>query len=360
MNTVSSEASVEPHVCYCRFCLLTGEQPQVHQSNNWATELAGRQVRQLGHRHTEKQLLNESFLTTVQISQPAIFDMDTAALARECAHTRDTRIVMNEEYHKYYVDFYHTGVFTRNQVVSASGFSGQFFPKFDADKIISTLKGPKWQGRSPEDIKAEWKAGADYGTYCHKLLEDFFNGKPLTTEDRKLVEIRQFLKFRAKCMQRQGLVPWRTEWKLYSCPSLLLVGTLDLLCVHKEQDEYPSHLKVHMFDHKFSKAIRMRGFRGETGSGPCQAVENCNYNKYSLAMLLYRYLLETYYHDVQWGGRTYKNIKVTGMGLDVFHKTHDDYQYFDVPTGPGSLENVFEHMLQDRRDTVKQFNAKST
>jgi hypothetical protein len=334
-----------PYICCCCFCIADGKAAQFGQCTSWATQLANVHQR-------KGNLLKAGFLSSLDISRGDIFDRDTAKLATINAHHRDPRIVMNEEYHKYYVDFYNTGVFTCQRVVSASGFSGQFFAKFDPDKIIPTLKGPKWQGRTADDIKAEWKAGADHGTFCHKLLEDFFNGEPFTSEDRKMLEIRQFLKFRAKGIQRQGLVPWRTEWKLFSCPSLLLVGTLDLLCVYKIQDDYPLHLKVHMLDHKFSKAIHQEGFRGKTGFGPCSGLADCNYNKYSLAMHLYRYLLETYYHDVEWNGQIYQNIKVVGMGLDVFHKTHDDYQYFDVPINTGSVVNVFQRMLQCRRDIV--------
>ena len=60
------------------------------------------------------------------------------------------------------------------EFISATTFVGQFFEKFEAEKIAKRLvaSSPKYMGMSVEEVLASWKNSADHGTLVHEELEN--------------------------------------------------------------------------------------------------------------------------------------------------------------------------------------------
>ena len=299
-------------------------------------------------------LLDQEELTYDQVRNPRLFAKDRGALWQQNPHPRDEHIFMHEGRHKYYVNWHGDGKYSSRDVVSASGFASTYFSKFDAVAISARL-APR-RGCRPEDLRAEWDRARDEGTRNHAVLEHYFNGDPIPSDMETWPVFQQFDQFVQEYIRPRGLEQCRVEWQLFSGPDLRLVGTVDLVCAlpDEQQSAWPDKLKVVLLDHKFSKGIRKTGFGGKMGTGPCKGLPDCNYSKYSLAMRLYRYLLETTLSNVTFKGRTYKGIEVVAMGLDVFHASHDDnrYKFYEVPLNDPVFETAFAQMLQLRRQQV--------
>ena len=304
-----------------------------------------------------------------QIHLYASLEHDRGKLAQEHGHPRDADIYMDETEHKYFVRFggERDTEFVSTNIVSASGFSGEYFHKFDAKAVSEklSLTHPRYQGRTPEHIRAEWENSARTGTAYHLMLENFFNGVPLPSEHFADKPLQQFRKWRGRCLVQSGHTPWRTEMKLYSSREYLLVGTLDLVCVDERElqrrlaqqpDPAQVRLPLVLYDHKFSKKIHLKAFADKTGFGPCQRVPCTNFHKYSLAMHLYRWMLETYYTGVRYRGRVFRNAEILAMYLDVFHHTHEDYEMYKIPL-EGPVFEVFKEMLRLRKTAVARLTS---
>lgn len=288
---------------------------------------------------------------------------DQLELARKHPHPRDERIFMHEDLHRYFVQF-NDDEYESKGVISASGFSAQYFTPFDKEAVSAKLVTlPAYQGRTAKEIQQEWEQAASLGTRYHLELERFFNGIPFPLDIYKLKEIQQFRKFRAMHILQAKLVPWRTEMKMYSDRQYRLVGTLDLVCVDLKElekrlnendcDSSRVRLPLVLFDHKFSKKIHLKSFQNKTGFGLCGDIPATNYHKYSLAMHLYRWMLETFYGNVMFRDQVFPGVDIMSMFLDVFHETHADFELYNVPL-KGFVRDVFEKMLLQRKEDVRE------
>jgi hypothetical protein len=307
-------------------------------------------------------VLDRVALTLQEVHRSNEFDYDNLFLATANGHPRDKRILFNEARHVYFVqwdldrDEYRSG-----STVSVSGFVHKFFHHFDPDAIIDKMKGgrnwanSKYHGMAAVEIKAQWDANGkrarDRGTVRHADIEKYINTNMMSEEKRQDKELQQWFAFERDVITANGLVPFRTEWRMFSDSSLLLTGTLDAIYTIPVQDD-PENLQVWLIDHKFSKEIKKRN-SWQKGFGPCEHLDDCNKNHYGLALNSYKYMLETYYKDMPYDGHVYKNIKVVHMVLDVFHETRDVYECVDIPDMSETLSN----MLEARRREVLEMQS---
>ena len=195
------------------------------------------------------------------------------------------------------------------QFTSVTTFVSKFFEEFDADFVARKLTSshPKYKHMTVEELLAEWKKRADYGTYVHEEIETYINDK-IEPEDRKSLRA----------------VQWLTGYKMHSDFDLLsekiiyskelkLAGSIDLLLHNKKTDEYT------IVDWKTSRKIDTSAFRHKTGNHEAtRDLEDCNFNHYSLQLSLYRYILEIYY-----------NLKIKNQM--IVHITDNDCRGYVTP-----------------------------
>jgi hypothetical protein len=66
------------------------------------------------------------------------------------------------------------------EYTSVSSLIKMYQAPFPADKIAEAIA--RRDGKTPEAVKAEWKAASDYGTHIHLGIERFFRGLPYTKD----------------------------------------------------------------------------------------------------------------------------------------------------------------------------------
>lgn len=208
-------------------------------------------------------------------------------LEQKNKHERDKFISIDDNFaenHIYWVK-------DSNDYMSVSRLYERYFPKFDGDFTIKSLysqwqKNPrhKYYGMSIEEIKLQWKTknkiALNKGTFIHELIENHMNGEKVSNSSP---EYLQYLNFIAK---NEQLIPYRSEWRVYD-EKYKVVGSID--AVYKKGDKYV------IIDFKTNEQIRRQGFNGERALEPFTHLENCEFDKYSLQLSVYRYILEEKY-----------------------------------------------------------------
>ena len=170
--------------------------------------------------------------------------------------------------------------------VSVTTFVSGFFRPFDKERIAKKLvtTHPKYLGRSPETLIAEWDAAGEYGTIVHKEMEDWIR-EGIEPKERKAIVGKNWLNNYKMDID----MDISTEVMVYS-KELRIAGTIDVLVRDRENGEYQ------IIDWKTSKRIDKNSFKGKVGNSPeTISVMDCNFNHYALQLSLYRYLLEEYY-----------------------------------------------------------------
>jgi len=175
---------------------------------------------------------------------------DTLLLATQNAHDRDDRIRFDPITHKYFVD-------GARYPSSVSGLIHDFFPQFDATKVIdqyyNSWKNNKENKYNPliqyltgivglndemakREIARNWSQAGNrastQGTDTHLQIELCLNKEP------HMMETPEFKQYEAWRKTHPTWQPYRTEWSIFSEPELVC-GQLDSLWV----DE---HGKFHM------------------------------------------------------------------------------------------------------------------
>ena len=283
---------------------------------------------------------------------------DPQFLAAKNPHALDLTIKFIEKTHTYYVKF-HTQPFSCEQVMSTSGFVGNYFSHFDPDKIVKNMgqrtRSTKYRGMTNEQIKEVWRKNGEeastIGTNFHFLLESFYNGMDLKPFDNFKV-IQQFRRWHAKYVVLHKLVEFRSEQRMRTNLKTRLTGTADMLFALPSQNPESGTLKLVLRDWKFSKKISFSSpFPGSYGC--CSHLDNCNYSKYLLQQNVYKYMLEKFYTNWKYQGNVYPRVEIVDMALAVFHDLQDDYQHIDIP----SVQNVVEEMFLDREQQLKYLLA---
>lgn len=317
-------------------------------------------------------------------------NVDVTYLAKKNAHERDARIVFDEKPHLYYIDGSTEGY------TSVTTYVHSHFGSFDADKIISNMmksknwtKNEKYYGKTPEQIKQEWKDNCDKaaadGTRMHYVIECFYNDKynpdssrnnpyyaslEEETEKEKIIpacldeeekgttatssikngdyadaenvfesveftiEFNYFLNF---IHDHSHLIPYRTEWTIFD-EELKLAGSIDM--VFYDQDTH----KYHIYDWKRCRNIQKTNGFNKWGNKECiDHFPDSNYWHYSLQLNIYKALLERNY-----------NIEIDGLFLVCMHPNNKNHNYLKIrtPTLQEEVGNLFALRLLDLDITI--------
>ena len=141
-------------------------------------------------------------------------------------------------------------------LTSVTTFIGHFFEEFDAKKIATKLVNSniKYMHMSVEELMAQWKHAADYGTVVHEELEDYILYGTEVKEKKSIQGINWLKKYMVK--SRYDIY---SECIVYS-KELKLAGTIDLLLYDKNADSYA------IMDWKTSKRIDSKAFKNRKGN----------------------------------------------------------------------------------------------
>lgn len=179
--------------------------------------------------------------------------------------------------------------------LSGTSFCGQFFPKFNAESVSKRCaagNNPKYAGRTPEDIRAEWAAealrGSSEGDNTHMYAEGLMSGWPLEQVPEPISD-----RCRALFVQVRRAVKWlksrfvfiAAEMVIFS-PALGLSGMIDLVMFD------PTFHTIFILDYKQNKEISRQGFRDETALSPIDHLQASDISKYGLQLSTYQYILD--------------------------------------------------------------------
>jgi len=178
---------------------------------------------------------------------------------------------------------------------SGTSFVKPFFPQFDAvvmSRRCAAGRNPKYAGRSPEDIQAEWQAeaerGSSEGDNTHMYAEGMVSGWPREQLPRPISDRCRDLFVqvdRAVAGLLRRFVFVAAEMVIFS-PALGLSGMVDLVLFD------PATNEVLILDWKQNKKITRQGFRGETALDPIDHLQASDVSKYSLQLSTYQYILD--------------------------------------------------------------------
>lgn len=242
-------------------------------------------------------------------------------------HPRDQCIVFDEEPHVYYVN-------GNPDNVSVTTLVHQYFPKFDADVIISRMmnsknwKNSKYYGKTADEIKNQWTStGLDAttkGTRMHLSIELFYNGQDVTEYEND-IEFNMFRTFYED--HKDQLTPYRTEWEVYD-EEHRIAGSIDMVFENNSDGTFS------IYDWKRSKEIKLKNGYSSRGFDHMKDYHDCNYVHYSLQLNIYKYILETHY------GKTIRD-----MYLVVMHPDFEHYQKYECL----DLQDVVRNIFADRK-----------
>lgn len=239
------------------------------------------------------------------------------------AFERDAYIHFDEAEHRYTVD----GV---GDMMPVSSVIAKFFDEFDAEYwSMRKCNGDKIEA---ERLREEWKCkgciASQAGTYLHKQIEDYLNGKreidtlcKITFEGKYLTKndvvdiAREWSYFEAFYLtQREGgFTPFRTEWRVYDS-TVRMAGTIDLVCACADGT-------YEIYDWKRSNKIDPDEVnRWHSGKNGLEHLTDTSYMHYCLQQNLYRYMLERNY-----------GITISRMNLVVLHPEYSGYRIVPIP-----------------------------
>jgi len=177
---------------------------------------------------------------------------------------------------------------------SGTKFVGQFFPKFDMvamSEKCSAGENPKYKGREPEEIRAEWAAEGDRGrtegTLVHNYAEGLMCGwspenMPTPISERTETMFPHVKRTVQELRRRYEFVS--AEMMLFS-PDLRLAGQADIIMYEKETNT------IIIGDYKNNKELTTENY-WQKAFKPIEHLDDCSIAHYTLQLSAYRYLME--------------------------------------------------------------------
>ena len=271
------------------------------------------------------RLSDDAFLASFHLPSD---EQKADVLQRRNPFPRESRIVFQEDIHKYYVD----GIEVPRSV---TGFLHTYAATFDPQQAISSMRaGKNWPTKQQEFVKedgeimtddeiaARWQSNGHVqrsrGTLLHYQAEQFLN--ECTIEEPQSPEFQQFMHIYAWIRERFEV--YRTELSIFHC-GLRLAGQVDCICKNKDGN-------LIILDWKRSKEIRSDG--REPMKYPLQFLPDSNYWHYALQLNVYKYMLESEY-----------GFHVAGMFLGVVHPKREGPLIVELPALPLEIAALVEY-----------------
>ena len=241
---------------------------------------------------------------------------------------QDGKLSFNEEEHIYSLG----GV----EFSSVSNIVSKFFREFDAVGIsLKKCYGNELEAAKLREVwESKGSVASQAGTFLHKQIEDYLNGKEIPDLlcdvcyqgnyvkcSQRLDISREWSYFKA-FERNTPFVPFRTEWRIYDADARM-AGTLDFVCECSDGT-------YEIYDWKRSNKIdpteRNPWANGMNG---LEHLTDTAYSHYCLQQNLYRYMLEKNY-----------GIKISRMNLVVLHPELPTYRVVPIPPMDREVEMI--------------------
>lgn len=218
-------------------------------------------------------------LTSPAVS-PNLISMQTEP--RLATHPTGQHVEFHPEPHHYILD--------GEKLTSVTTLIQKWFPQFDAEAVAK--KKAEREGGSYEALMLEWERkrveSANFGTKIHLMAETILK----SADDRAADQLTEGPREKAYLAAvKEALARVGRGYEVVDCEKIVfsiankVAGTIDLLLRSHSTGEFV------IADWKTNREIKYSGFRQEMGHGPCQSLENCNFNHYSLQASAYAELL---------------------------------------------------------------------
>ena len=238
----------------------------------------------------------------------------------EITFERDKYIEFDEALHQYSVEGH-------GEMRPVSSIVAKFFREFDAQ--YWSMRKCNGDTMEAARLREEWDSkgciASQVGTYLHKQIEDFLNGKrdidtmcdvcyngcykQVCTQ----VDITREWTFFKAFHSVVGYTPFRTEWRVYDTDARM-AGTIDLVCACSDGT-------YEIYDWKRSNKVNPdETNRWSSGINGLEHLTDTSYSHYCLQQNLYRYMLERNY-----------GIRISRMNLVVLHPDYSSYRIVPVP-----------------------------
>lgn len=176
------------------------------------------------------------------------------------------------------------------------------------------------------------------GRLMHRSIEMCYNSMYDPRDERFHVpEMQQFARFHRDFVLRNKLRMLRTELCLAHKPDpqldVYLCGMIDAVFIDPQGN-------IWLGDWKRSKEIKTRAFNaGDTGTGPCRGLQDCNREHYNMQLNVYRYIFEA--------NTKYRVLK---SYIIVFHPLHEDYELYLVPDYQSRVAEALADFVKHKRE----------
>lgn len=194
---------------------------------------------------------------------------------------------------------------TGKQLKSCTKFIKIFFPKFDEEFFSKKVAEAK--GITPEEVKEEWKLirekATDFGSLIHKFAETYLTkGVILKSNDSRTNQYYDMIKILIDVIIEEHDEILGVEKIIFS-ERLGIAGTVDLImrkgstiCIY----DWKTGKGINK-ENKYKSKNEERGI-SSTAFKPIIHLDDCNYNRYSLQLNLYKKILieENYFPETKY------------------------------------------------------------
>ena len=248
---------------------------------------------------------------------------------------------------KYYDDthtYFDTN--TGKKLISVTQTLGKIKETFDEEKWLKIKS--KERNITVEELKKEWwlasKIGTTRGVILHKYMEDLFSRKvyPKTYGNLEnvlsIVPLIEYIKS-VDSIKEMGdkfiedhpnLIPIKSEVVIGSS-EIGIAGMFDQLMYDELKDSYS------IIDYKTDKEIKFTN-KWSSLKDPLNHLDDCQFNKYSLQLSLYKYIIEKY-----------TNIKISELKIIWFNHKNDSYKIFEVDFLKDDIEKLIKYISNDNK-----------
>lgn len=253
---------------------------------------------------------------------------------------QDGKLSFNEEAHRYMLG----GVEMR----SVSNVVGMFFREFDAVAVsLKKCCGNELEARKLREVwECKGAVASQAGTFLHKQIEDYLNGKEMPeltcsvcyegefVKCNELLDIKREWSYFKAFERATPFVPFRTEWRVYDADARI-AGTLDFVCECADGT-------YEIYDWKRSNKIDPHEVnRWASGLNGLEHLTDTSYVHYCLQQNLYRYMLQKNY-----------GIKVSRMNLVVLHPELPFYRVVPIPVMEREINIILNRIQRTNLNNV--------
>lgn len=218
-----------------------------------------------------------------------------------------------------------------NEYLSVSKFISQFTPTFDKDRISAAYAAKN--NLSQKDVLDQWdkkaQAAINHGNQIHNALERYEKTTVILPEDISL-----------KPMILSVASEYSHYYRIYQEQVLFdkeakIAGTSDKVLQISSSSK--SAFDIDDYKTNLSKGIQFYSDYNKYLLGPLSHLQDCNYNKYSIQLSIYAYMLEKAY-----------NVKIRSLGIR-FIPPHNilAHHRIPVPYMKAEVEAMFQYRINN-------------